>query len=190
MILKLSFLDIPVADKKKNINNTARTPVLNNDMEIRTCSYYPASSIPIITTEGKNKGVINQNDNIIDFKLKSYHPIEEGFPETLSASSKMLLSLKIDNLIVKTYDKLRKQMKQKKYIYTNDYKTIIAKIEVLLVNTESNLKNELSHLENTILTQSKSLNILPEFESEKKKYKNIIKKLQYVKVLKKNMGIL
>ena len=35
----------PVADKKKNINN---------DMDIRTCSYYPASSTPIITTEGKN----------------------------------------------------------------------------------------------------------------------------------------
>ena len=33
--------------------------------------------------------------------------------------------------------------------------------------------------------QSKSLNILPESESEKKEYKNIIKKLQYVKVLKK-----
>ena len=102
----------------------------------------------------------------------------------------MLLSLKIDDLIVKTYDKLRKQMKQKKYIYTNDYKTIIAKIEVLLVNTESNLKNELSHLENTMLTRSKSLNVLPEFESEKKKYKNIIKKLQYVKVLKRDIGIL
>ena len=46
-------------------------------------------------------------------------------------------------------------------------------MEVLLVNTESNMKNELSHLENIMLMQSKSLNILPEFESEKKKYKNI-----------------
>ena len=81
-------------------------------------------------------------------------------------------------------------MKQKKYIYTNDYKTVIVKIEVLLVNTESNLTNDLSHLENTILMQEKSLNILPEFESDKKKYRNIIKKLQYVKVLKKDMRIL
>ena len=61
---------------------------------------------------------------------------------------------------------------------------------MLLGNTESNLKNELNHLENTILMQSKSLNILPESESGKQKYKNIIKKLQYVKVLKKDMGIL
>ena len=38
--------------------------------------------------------------------------------------------------------------------------------------------------------QSKTLNILPESESDKKKYKKIIKKLQYVKVLKKDMGIL
>ena len=134
-------------------------------------------------------GVINQNNNI-DFKLKSHHPIEEIYPETLSASSKMLLSLKIDDEIVKTYDKLRKQMKQNKYIYNNDYNTTIAKIEVLVVNTENNLKNELSYLENTILMQSKTLNILPESESEKKKYKKIIKKLQYVKVLKKDMGIL
>ena len=42
-------------------------------------------------------------------------------------------------------------------------------MEVLLVNTENDLKNELNHLENTILMQSKSLNILPEPESEKKK---------------------
>ena len=80
-------------------------------------------------------------------------------------------------------------MKQKK-IYNNDCKSIIARIEVFLVITESNLKNELSHLENIILMQSKSLNILPESESEKKKYKNIIKKFQYVKVLKKYMAIL
>ena len=106
----------------------------------------------------------------------------------------MLLSLKINNLIVKTYKKLRKQMKQKKYIHTSDYKTTIVKIEVLLVNTESNTEsnwtNDLSHLENTIPMQGKSLNILPEFESDKKKYKNIIKKLQYVKILKKDMRIL
>ena len=50
--------------------------------------------------------VINQSNNI-DFKLKSHHPIEEKYPETLSASSKMLLSLKINDQIVKTYDKLR-----------------------------------------------------------------------------------
>ena len=59
----------------------------------------------------------------------------------------------------------------KKLHYHNDYKTIIAKMEVLLVNTENDLKNELNHLENTILMQSKSLNILPEPKSEKKKKK-------------------
>ena len=128
-------------------------------MDIRTCSFYPTSSTPIITTGGNYKGKVNQNNNIIDFKLKSDHPTEETFPETLSASSKMLLSLKIDDQIVKTYDKLWKQMKQSKYIYNNYYKTIIPKIEVLLVNTESNLKNELSHLENTRLMYSKSLKI-------------------------------
>ena len=95
-----------VADKKKNINNTASTPVINKDLDIRTCSYYPTSSTPIITTGGNYKGKVNQNNNIIDFKLKSHHPTEETFPETLSASSKMLLSLKIDDQIVKTYDKL------------------------------------------------------------------------------------
>ena len=42
-------------------------------------------------------------------------------------------------------------------------------MEVLLVNTKNDLKNELNHLENTTLMQSKSLNRLPEPESEKKK---------------------
>ena len=62
--------------------------------------------------EGNNKGVLNQNNNIIDFKLKPHHSIKETFPEILSASSKMQPSLKIDDQIVKNYDKLRKQMKQ------------------------------------------------------------------------------
>ena len=81
-------------------------------------------------------------------------------------------------------------MKQSKYIYNNYYKTIIPKIEVLLVNTESNLKNELSHLENTRLMYSKSLKIYLNLSLKRKKYKNIIKKLQYVKVLEKDMAIL
>ena len=49
-------------------------------MDIRT--NYPASLTSIITTEGNNKGVINQN-NIIDFKSKYHHPTEETFPEPL-----------------------------------------------------------------------------------------------------------
>ena len=102
-----------VADKKKNANNIASTRAINNDRDIRTCSYYPISSTPSNATEGNTKDVINQNNKIIDFKLKPHHPIEETFSETLLASSKMLLSLKIDNQIVKTYDKLRKQMKEK-----------------------------------------------------------------------------
>ena len=60
-------------------------------------------------------------------------------------------------------------MKQSKYVYNNYYKTIIAKKEVLLVNTESNLKNELTHLENTILMYSKSLNIYLNLSLRRKK---------------------
>ena len=77
----------PVAGKKNKLNDTASFPVINNDMDIRTCSYYPASSTPIVTMKHNRKGVINQNNSIIDFKLKSHHPIKETFPEALSASS-------------------------------------------------------------------------------------------------------
>ena len=83
-------------------------------MDIRTRSYYPASSTPTVTMKHNRKGVINQNNSIIDFKLKSHHPIKETFPEALSASSYMILSLKIDDQIVKTDYKLGKQMKQNK----------------------------------------------------------------------------
>ena len=69
------------------MNDTASFLVINNDMDIRTCLYYPASSTPIVTMKHNRKGVINQNNSIIDFKLKSHHPIKETFPEALSASS-------------------------------------------------------------------------------------------------------
>ena len=70
-------------------------------MDIRTFSYYPASSVPSNTTEDNTKDAINQRFIAI-----------------------MLLSLKIDDQIVKAYD-----------IYLNDYKIVIAKIKVLLVTT-------------------------------------------------------
>ena len=101
------------------------------------------SSTPINATEGNNKYLVNQNNKGIDFKLKFLHPFEETYPQILSASSKILLSLKTDDQIFKTYGKLRKQIKKKIHL-NHDYKTI-AKIDMLLVNTESNLKNELSH---------------------------------------------
>ena len=56
-------------------------------MDIRTCLYYPAYSTPIVTMKHNRKSVINQNNSIIDFKLKSHHPIKETFPEALTASS-------------------------------------------------------------------------------------------------------
>ena len=67
-------------------------------------------------------------------------------------------------------------MKQSKYVYNNYYKTIIPKKEVLLVNTESNLKNELTHLENTILMYSKSLNIYLNLSLKRKKNTKISSK--------------
>ena len=71
------------------------------------------SSTPINATEGNNKYLVNQNNKGIDFKLKFLHPFEETYPQILSASSKILLSLKTDDQIFKTYGKLRKKKKKK-----------------------------------------------------------------------------
>ena len=65
MVASHTKIVTPVADKKKNVNNTASTPVISNDMDIRTCSYYPDSSTTINATEVNTKSVINQNKNII-----------------------------------------------------------------------------------------------------------------------------
>ena len=91
----------------------------------------------------------------------------------------MLQALNIETTLVENYGKLQKQVKKKNFVNDDDYKIIIAKLEVVLLK-------ELSKLEKLILMGNNALNVVPEKNCDTK---NILiyftLKLKYIKFLKK-----
>ena len=101
----------------------------------------------------------------------------------------MLQALNIETNLVENYDKLRKHFKIQNFVNYNNYKVIIAKLEVILCSTEDILLKELSKLEKVILMGNNALNIVPETNSDTKKYNDITLKLKYIKIFLKNLRI-
>ena len=64
----------------------------------------------------------------------------------LSSRPRMLQAFNIETTLVENYHKLRKQLKIQNFVNYNDYKIIIAKLEVKLCSTENILLKELSKL--------------------------------------------
>ena len=90
----------------------------------------------------------------------------------------MLQALNIETTLVENYCKLQKQVKKKNFVNDDDYKVIIAKLEVVLLK-------ELSKLEKLILMGNNALNVVPEKNCDTKKCNDITSKLKYIKFLKK-----
>ena len=101
----------------------------------------------------------------------------------------MLQALNIETNQVENYDKLRKQLKMQTFVNYNNYKVIIAKLEVKLCITENILLKELSKLEKLIVIGNNALNIVPETNCDTKKYNGITLKLKYIKIFKKDLRI-
>ena len=101
----------------------------------------------------------------------------------------MLQALNIETNLVGNYDKLRKHLKIQNFVNYNNYKVIIAKLEVKLCSTEDILLKELSKLEKVILMGNNALNIVPETNCDTKKYNGITLKLKYIKIFKKDLRI-
>ena len=96
----------------------------------------------------------------------------------------MLQAFNIETTLVENYHKLRKQLKIQNFVNYNDYKIIIAKLEVKLCSTENILLKELSKREKLILMDNNVLNVVPETNCDTKKYNDIPLKLKYMKNLK------
>ena len=102
----------------------------------------------------------------------------------LSSRPRMLQAFNIETTLVENYHKLRKQLKIQNFVNYNDYKIIIAKLEVKLWSTENILLKELSKREKLILMDNNVLNVVPETNCDTKKYNDIPLKLKYMKNLK------
>ena len=99
----------------------------------------------------------------------------------------MLVKLNFVVKTVQSYDKLRKQLKNKNCNNYREYADVIAQLEVKLLSKEAELEQQLIEIENDIFLKSGSLKTLP--ESENSMYNTLILKLKYIKILKKDMNI-
>ena len=120
--------------------------------------------------------------SIIEFKLETPSIKSKQSKNQLRSSSRMLQALNIETNLVGNYDKLRKHLKIQNFVNYNNYKVIIAKLEVKLCSTEDILLKELSKLEKVILMGNNALNIVPETNCDTKKYNDITLKLKYIKI--------
>ena len=120
--------------------------------------------------------------SIIEFKLETPSIKSKQSKNQLRSSSRMLQALNIETNLVGNYDKLRKHLKIQNFVNYNNYKVIIAKLEVKLCITEDILLKELSKLEKLIVIGNNALNIVPETNCDTKKYNDITLKLKYIKI--------
>ena len=143
----------------------------------------PFSPTPI---KCKEKGP-SQTDYILSFKLQPPKSDNNATNSSLLRSSKMLVKLNFVVKTVQSYDKLRKQLKNKNYNNYREYADAIAQLEVKLLSREAELEQQLIEIENDIFLKSGSLKTLP--ESGNSMSNTLILKLKYIKILKKDMNI-
>ena len=139
----------------------------------------PLSSTPVKTVPQSKEKV---ESSIIEFKLQTPSIKSDQSKNQFSFSPRMLQAFNIETTLVENYRKLRKQLKIQNFVSYNDYKFIIAKLEVKLCSTENILLKELSKLEKLILMDNNVLNVVPETNCDTKKYNDIPLKLKYIKI--------
>ena len=71
-------------------------------------------------------------------------------------SPKILQALSIETTLAKNYEKLRKQLKKHNFVKCNDYKVIIAKLEVNLYTIEDIILKGQSKLKKLIVMSNSS----------------------------------
>ena len=69
----------------------------------------------------------------------------------LSSNSRMLQALSIETTLIENYGKLKKQLKKHNFVKYNDYRVIIAKLEINIYSIKDITLIGLSKLENLIV---------------------------------------
>ena len=114
-------------------------------------------------------------------------PVENTYGKT----SQYLIKILGEKKFITKFVRLRKNLKADKARGNlDDYMSIIAEIDVKLVCKEDTLKGKFRELEMKFLQESDSNSIYPNADSalaDKDEYNNIINKLKYLKIVKKEI---
>ena len=197
-------IDVSVIPSKENCDKTISTnnsPLedtksLNNTTEIlvATGEFKAHSSEMLLTSTPvtKNKETIqNQgSDHIISMK-----PILQPVTDSpLSKTSKYLSFILEEKELIRTFDRRRKLLKQVQNLENlSNYKDCVATIEVKVLCEEERLKKELKMLELRFMEETDGDSLLPDpvtCDADREKYNDLVKKLKYIKVVKKEFNVI
>ena len=181
----ISTNNSPLEDTK-SLNNTTEIPVTTGEFKTHS-SEMLLTSTPVT----KNKETIqNQgSDHIISMK-----PILQPVTDSpLSKTSKYLSFILEEKELIRTFDRRRKLLKQVQNLENlSNYKDCVATIEVKVLCEEERLKKELKMLELRFMEETDGDSLLPDpvtCDADREKYNNLVKKLNYIEVVKKELNV-
>ena len=105
-----------------------------------------------------------------------------------TSTARMLVKAIGPNSVITEFDEIRIKVKRNanSSIYINEYKNIVARLEVVILPRYYELKQKLKCMERETLQKSSSLNVCPE---ECQEYNHIVQQLQLFQLIKTQLCI-
>ena len=145
------------------------------------------TSTPV--TQNKETNQNQGSDHIISMK-----PILQPVTDSpLSKTSKYLSFILEEKVLIRTFDRRRKLFKVQNLENLSNYKDCVATIEVKVLCEEERLKKELKMLELRFMQETDGDSLLPDpvtCDADREKYNDLVKKLKYIKVVKKEFNVI
>ena len=155
-------------------------------------------NLPVVSDDTYNDVIkCDQFDEQIENNEISIEKMKPLVPEYISpdtsniyetSTARMLVQAIGPNTIIKEFDEIRIKVKRNvnSSIYINEYKSIVARLEVIILPLYYELKQKLKYMERETLQNSASLNVSPK---ECKEYNNIIQQLKLFQLIKTQLCI-
>ena len=177
----ISLISTPIRTLKK------KDCIPNQTEDNHNHENYKAALCTSSTPRQSKLSLVSKEDIIMCLKPKSVENNETN-STMLSKSSNILIKILGTEKIVFEFDKARKNLKK---IVSNDtkeiYREIIAKLEVKLTMKNDDLREQLKKIELENLKKSSHLNTLPINKGDQDSYDNLLKQLQYLKIIRKQL---
>ena len=147
-------------------------------------------STPLKTAAAKLKGLTKLHDEEDITEFNQHDVIESKSDNAMSNTAKILQKIIGNDPLVFLLDKARKNLKSLKTDENiENYRNIIAKLEVRILLLNTTLKKELKIIENETLTCNDLIALKPEKGCSRENYDKTINKLKMVKILRKDLKI-
>ena len=175
--------------KYETLNERLNNSKLNTSTQDFTQSVPLNESTPLKTATPKLNDLteLHHEEDII--KFNQHNSTGSKSDKEMSNTAKELQKIIGDDSLVFLFNKARNLKSLKTDENIENYRNIIAKLEVRISLLKSTLKKELKIIENEMLTCNDSIALKPEKGHSKENYDKIINKLKMVEIFRKELKI-